>query len=140
MSTDGCLFTSSLSVYHFSSVGSTYPGLLKESPISLASNTYRTLAEGKPVSFVETSKDTSLPEWKRVLVNGNIQVISAKEVCYSHSSCFTHLISPFPRLSMESSMSLMAPFRTTSYAVQWSRLLDIYLVSRLYETEIWMYL
>ncbi|KAH8998750.1 hypothetical protein EDB86DRAFT_2909913 [Lactarius hatsudake] len=52
---------------------------LGESPISLASRTYPTLAEGK-ISFVEeTSKDTTLPEWERVLINGDIQIINAKE-------------------------------------------------------------
>ncbi|KAH9056985.1 hypothetical protein EDB87DRAFT_1565652 [Lactarius vividus] len=52
--------------------------IIPESPISLASRTYPTLAEGK-IYFVETSKDTTLPEWKRVLINGDIQVINAKE-------------------------------------------------------------
>ncbi|KAH8991988.1 hypothetical protein EDB92DRAFT_1934907 [Lactarius akahatsu] len=50
----------------------------KESPISLASRTYPTLAEGN-ISFVETSKDTTLPEWERVLINGDIQIVNAKE-------------------------------------------------------------
>ncbi|KAH9176918.1 hypothetical protein EDB89DRAFT_1937172 [Lactarius sanguifluus] len=52
--------------------------IIPESPISLASRTYPTLAEGN-ISFVETSKDTTLPEWERVLINGDIQIINAKE-------------------------------------------------------------
>ncbi|KAH9075836.1 hypothetical protein EDB83DRAFT_2352563 [Lactarius deliciosus] len=52
--------------------------IIPESPISLTSRTYPTLAEGK-ISFVETSKDTTLPEWERVLINGDIQIINAKE-------------------------------------------------------------
>lgn len=30
---------------------------------------------------METGKDTTLPEWKRVLVNGDIRITNAKEVC-----------------------------------------------------------
>ncbi|KAI9454865.1 hypothetical protein BJY52DRAFT_1389902 [Lactarius psammicola] len=54
--------------------------IIPESPIPLASRTYPTLAEGKTtITFVETGKDTTLPEWKRVLINGEIQIINAKE-------------------------------------------------------------
>lgn len=47
----------------------------------LAPRTYPTLVEGKVITFVETGKDTTLPEWKRVLVNGDIRITNAKEVC-----------------------------------------------------------
>jgi uncharacterized surface protein with fasciclin (FAS1) repeats len=53
--------------------------MIPESRIPLASRTYPTLAEGKTITFVETGKDTSSPEWKRVLINGDIQIINARE-------------------------------------------------------------
>jgi len=53
--------------------------MIPKSPIPLASRTYPTLAEGKTITFVETGKDTTSPEWNRVLVNGDIQIIKAKE-------------------------------------------------------------
>jgi hypothetical protein len=36
--------------------------------------------EGKTVTFKEISEDPAVPEWKRVSVNGNIQIVSRKEV------------------------------------------------------------
>jgi hypothetical protein len=52
----------------------------QESHISLPSRTYPTLLEGKTVTFKEISEDPAVPEWKRVSVNGNIQIVSRKEV------------------------------------------------------------
>lgn len=70
------------------------PTCFKGSPIPLASRVYPTLAEGKTITFVETGKDTTLPEWKRVLINGGIQITNAKEVCHAEPFFLTHLISP----------------------------------------------
>ncbi|KAI0249562.1 hypothetical protein BJV78DRAFT_1276167 [Lactifluus subvellereus] len=53
--------------------------IIPQSHISLPSRTYPTLAEGKTVTFEETSRDPSIPEWKRVLVNGKLQIINWKE-------------------------------------------------------------
>ncbi|KAN0135594.1 hypothetical protein V8E53_006485 [Lactarius tabidus] len=53
--------------------------MIPGSRIPLAPRTYPTLVEGKTISFVETGKDTTLPEWKRVLVNGDIRIVNAKE-------------------------------------------------------------
>jgi len=53
--------------------------IIPKSHISLPSRAYPTLAEGKTVSFEEISKDQTIPEWKRVSVNGNIQIVSKKE-------------------------------------------------------------
>jgi len=36
--------------------------------------------EGKTVTFKEINQDTTMSEWKRVLINGNIQIIDKKEV------------------------------------------------------------
>ena len=55
----------------------------KQSHVSLPSRTYPTLAEGKTITFEEIGRDPSIPEWKRVLVNGKLQIISRKEVCVS---------------------------------------------------------
>ncbi len=46
----------------------------------MPSRTYPTLVQGKTVTFKETSEDPTVPEWKRVFVNGNIQIVSRKEV------------------------------------------------------------
>lgn len=53
--------------------------IIPESHISLPSRTYPTLVEGKTVTFEEISEDPAVPEWKRVSVNGNIQIVSRKE-------------------------------------------------------------
>ncbi|KAI0005506.1 hypothetical protein BJV74DRAFT_804865 [Russula compacta] len=53
--------------------------IIPQSHISLPSRTYPTLVEGKTVSFKEISKDPIVLEWKRVLVNGHIQIVNKKE-------------------------------------------------------------
>jgi len=53
--------------------------IIPESHISLPSRTYPTLLNGKTVTFKEINEDPTVPEWKRVSVNGNIQIVSRKE-------------------------------------------------------------
>jgi len=53
--------------------------IIPESHISLPSRTYPTLVEGKAVAFEEISEDDTVPEWNRVLVNGNIPIVGKRE-------------------------------------------------------------
>jgi len=53
--------------------------IIPGSHISLPSLTYPTLVEGKTVTFKEINQDTTMSEWKRVLVNGNVQIVDKKE-------------------------------------------------------------
>ncbi|KAF8480979.1 hypothetical protein DFH94DRAFT_630204 [Russula ochroleuca] len=53
--------------------------IIPESHTSLSSRTYLTLAEGKTVTFKEINKDTTVTDWKRFLVNDNIQIVRKKE-------------------------------------------------------------
>jgi len=53
--------------------------IIPESHILLSSRTYPTLLEGKTVAFEEISEDHTVPEWNRVLVNGNIPIVGKRE-------------------------------------------------------------
>ena len=71
----------------------TRPGS-QESHISLSSPTYPTLVDGKTITFREISQDPTVSEWKRVLVNGNIQIVDKKEVwssIYHPYGCLPHV-------------------------------------------------
>ncbi|KAI0307608.1 hypothetical protein B0F90DRAFT_1813055 [Multifurca ochricompacta] len=68
-------------------------------PIVLNSHIYPTLAEGKAVTFKQISQDPTLPEWKRVLLNGGIKILNEKEAINGVST------------------SLTAPFKTTDYTL-----------------------
>ncbi|KAI0059419.1 hypothetical protein BV25DRAFT_1828937 [Artomyces pyxidatus] len=52
--------------------------IIPEAPIFLASHTYPTLADGRSVSFKEIEGDATAPEWTRVLLNGEVQILRMK--------------------------------------------------------------
>ena len=108
----------------------------KQSHVSLPSRTYPTLAEGKTITFEEIGRDPSIPEWKRVLVNGKLQIISRKEVCVSKLIILPTLTAPSERQLMESSMSLTAPFKTSSYTVPYVPDLNFSCLLRVLEYDV----
>ncbi|KAI0050585.1 hypothetical protein FA95DRAFT_1555510 [Auriscalpium vulgare] len=53
--------------------------IIPDSPISLAAHTFPTLAAGKTVTFTAIDGDVTAPEWTRVLLNGEVQIVQMKK-------------------------------------------------------------
>lgn len=47
----------------------------------LTPGTHLTLLDGKPVTVESASGKDDAPEWARVVLNGGIHIVAAKEVC-----------------------------------------------------------
>ncbi|KAA1471467.1 hypothetical protein DENSPDRAFT_776453 [Dentipellis sp. KUC8613] len=53
--------------------------IIPKSPIELSSQTYPTLNENKKVSFSEVKGSPNEPEWRRVLLEGDVQISRMRE-------------------------------------------------------------